>query len=109
MSATLRTARALYAAAAAGLLILGAAGCGAVNETKKESASASPSAETSSPAPTTSASVFPEPTEKPATQGGTETRRPRVARTRNPHLPVTAVESLRAQAPAGLGVVALQV
>ncbi|MDU4923861.1 hypothetical protein [Dermabacter sp.] len=72
MSATLRTARALYAAAAAGLLVLGAAGCGAVNETKKESASASPSAETSSPAPTTSASELPEPTEKPATQGGTE-------------------------------------
>lgn len=72
MSATLRTARALYAAAAAGLLILGAAGCGAVNETKKESASASPSAETSSSAPTTSASEFPEPTEKPRTQGGTD-------------------------------------
>ncbi len=38
-----------------------------------------------------------------------KTRRPRVVRTRTPHLPVTAVESLRTQAPAGLGVVALQV
>lgn len=72
MSSMRRTARTLSTAAAAGLLIFGAAGCGAVNETKKESASASPSAETSSSAPTTSASEFPEPTEKPRTQGGTD-------------------------------------
>lgn len=50
MSATLRTARALYAAAAAGLLILGAAGCGAMKESKDEARSASPSSEAASSA-----------------------------------------------------------
>lgn len=50
MSAMRRTARILSTAAAAGLLIFGATGCGAMKESKDEAASASPSSEAASSA-----------------------------------------------------------
>ena len=50
MSSMRRTARILSTAAAAGLLIFGATGCGAMKESKDEAASASPSSEAASSA-----------------------------------------------------------
>ncbi len=72
MSTPLRMKRALSAATAAGLLVLGAVGCGAINETKEAPASETPSTETSSAAPEPKESEFPGPTESPTSQGGTD-------------------------------------
>ncbi|MCT2149918.1 hypothetical protein M3D48_04685 [Dermabacter vaginalis] len=94
MTTTFRRTRSLFAVAAAGLLVFGAAGCGAINETKKASASESPSTGAASPTPAPSASELPDPTESPTTQGSTDP---------NPASPSDGGGDAPAPGPGGLG------